>query len=657
MKRFLPAVPLVAFFVAALATLGRLEAFGALGGWALTAALEGATVALFWGGALGLGRLAGAAVLGRGPDPFDASRAPAAARFALEGGLGFAALMTALHLLGLAGLIFAPVVVILLLGGCVAALVGRDLKSLPGRAASIFSHPGVAIAAPLVAVLLVAASFPPGMLWPSEAKGYDALEYHLQVPREWLASGAIRALPHNLYGYLPLNFEMLTLGMFSLRGGAFEGMLGAQWLHASFAVGTAALLGLWAGARAGSPVAGAAAAATYLCVPWNLVTGSLAYNEQAAAFLGLGALVLLWEGPMTHRVMAAAGLCAGAAVGTKLTAAGFLFLPALAAAAAFRDREPAAPRTPPKRLALAALVFCAAGLLVHAPYLVRNAAWTGNPVFPFATRVLGRAHWGETQEWRFINGHFPRASAGDRVTALWKSGVGDPGYGFAWLAAVLAGLGLALSKRPTRALAAGAGVFALMQILFWISATHLQPRFLQPLTIPLAFAAGLGAAAIPARFAWPAVSLLAIGHTAWHGQLLWRGAEAGSPPTAAVALAEPMFLAEKFEGLKGHKALLVAEARAFYVPGACVYADPFETSPFARFWRAAGGDPAKALAAMRASGITLVIANWDEAERLKRTYGLDPEITRGNFERLVGAGAKRLESPDPIVEILELSPR
>ncbi len=654
MNRFLPLVPVAAFLAAVLAVLARLSALPAAGAWAITLVLEGGTAALFWGAALGIGRLAASAVLGRGEDPFAGGRAPVAARFAAEAGLGFAALMTVLHLLGLAGLARAPVVAILLLAGVVAALAGRDLRGLLARGRELFAHPAVALAAPLVAVLAVAASFPPGLLWPSEAKGYDALEYHLQVPREWLESGGIGALPHNLYSYLPLNFEMLTLGVFALRGGAYEGMLGAQWLHASFAAGTALLLGLWAGARTGSRAAGAAAACAYLAVPWNLVTGSLAYNEQAAAFLGLCALVVLWEGPLTHRVMAAAGLCAGAAVGTKLTAAGFLFLPALAAAAAFRDREEGAARTPPKRLALAALVFCAAGLAVHVPYLARNAAWTHNPVFPFATRVLGRAHWGETEEWRFINGHFPRASAGERVAAVWTRGFGDPGYGLAWLAAAAAGLGLALSKRPTRALAGGATVFAGLQVLFWLSATHLQPRFLQPLTLPLSLCAGLGAAALPARLAWPAVAALAAGHALWHGALLHRGAENASPPSAAEALADPRFLADRFEGLRDRKPLLIGEARAFYVPGACVYADPFETSPFARAWRAAKGDPAAVLDALRQSGVTLVIANWDEAERLRKTYGLDPEVTRDNLAKLAAAGAKRLESPEPWIEILDV---
>lgn len=651
MNRARPLLPFVALLAAAGVLLAALGAAGAAGSWALTLVLEGGTAALFWGAALGFGRLAARALKDL-PD----GRAPAARRFALEAGLGFAALMTALHLLGLAGFVKAPVVLVLLLGGWVAALAGRDARGLGRRAAELSGHPAVAVAAPLAAVLLVAASFPPGMLWPSEGKGYDALLYHLQVPREWLEAGGVRALPHNVYAYLPLNFEMLALGGFALRGGAFEGALAVQWLHASFALATALLLALWAGARTGSPAAGAAAAAAYLAVPWNLVTGSLAYNEQAAAFLGLCAVVVLWEGGIAPRVAAAAGICAGAAVGTKLTAAGFLFLPALAAAAAFRDREEGAERTPPKHLALAALAFCAAGLLLHAPYLARNAAWTGNPAFPFATRVLGRGHWTEAEEWRFINGHFPRASLGDRAAAVWTRGLGDPGYGLAWLAAAAAGLGLALSKRRTRALAGGAAVLGGMQLLFWLSATHLQPRFLQPLTVPLALAAGLGAAALPARAAWPAVLALALGHAAWHGALLERGAQAGAPPDAREALSNPAVFEELLDSpvLKDRRVLLVGDARAFWFAPGTVYADPFEVSPFAKAWRAGGGEPARVFDALRQTGADRLIIRWDEVERLRSTYGLDPEITRENVARLVAAGARRAESPSPMLEILDL---
>jgi len=50
-----------------------------------------------------------------------------------------------------------------------------------------------------------------------------------------------------------------------------------------------------------------------------------------------------------------------------------------------------------------------------------------------------------------------------------------------------------------------------------------------------------------------------------------------------------------------------------------------------------------------------VLVNWDEADRLKRTYGLDREITRENIAALVAAGAKRVESLAPQMEILEVA--
>ena len=61
------------------------------------------------------------------------------------------------------------------------------------------------------------------------------------------------------------------------------------------------------------------------------------------------------------------------------------------------------------------------------------------------------------------------------------------------------------------------------------------------------------------------------------------------------------------------------------------------------------------MAALRQSGITLVIVNWDEADRLRRTYVPDREITRENIAALVAAGAKLVESPAPQVEILEVT--
>ncbi|NJL31121.1 MAG: hypothetical protein HC898_05545, partial [Phycisphaerales bacterium] len=51
--------------------------------------------------------------------------------------------------------------------------------------------------------MLIAAICPPGTLWSVEAFGYDTLAYHLQLPKEWIASGSITPLPHNVYSHLP----------------------------------------------------------------------------------------------------------------------------------------------------------------------------------------------------------------------------------------------------------------------------------------------------------------------------------------------------------------------------------------------------------------------------------------------------------------------
>jgi hypothetical protein len=661
-----------AFAATLAAAAAACRALPALPAWALTAVLEGLSVAAVWIAALGWGRLASRAV----PLP-ETTRAPSSTRFALEAGAGFAVLMSLLHLLGLAGLVRGWSAGLLLASGAAAALAGRDARGLAARARDLLAHPATALAAAPAAVLLLAASFPPGILWPGEGAGYDALEYHLQVPREWHEAGEIRALPHNVYSYLPLDFEILGLALMSLRGGPHESAIAVQWLHASFALATALLLALWTQERSGSRAAAAGAASLYLALPWNLVTGSLAYNEQAAAFLGAAALVLLWEAGLTQRVNAAAGVLAGAAAGVKLTAAGFFALPAAVATILWRDREEGAAKRPPARLALALLAFAAGAAAIHAPYLARNAAWTGNPAFPFATRAMGRAHWSEAEEGRWVRGHFPQAGAKDRADALWSRALADPQFGFPWWLAALAGLGIALADRPRRALPAALATALALQVLFWLAATHLQPRFLQPLSVPLAAAAGLAAARVtsPDRFglgkrlAWGAAGLISLGHAGWHAAMLREGvASPGLPPEegaavetpaeseAATLIREPDTFSRAMDGdpLRGRPTLLVADARAFYYPKGSLYADPFQVSPFTRIWNEAGGHPAKALDALRARGVRVVVVNWDEAERLRSTYGLDPEISRANFERLERAGLRRISETGGILVLYEV---
>ena len=73
------------------------------------------------------------------------------------------------------------------------------------------------VAAVPIGLVLVGALLPPGLLWGDEPNGYDVVEYHLQVPREWYEIGRIVPLQHNVFSYFPFNVEMHSLLAMHLR--------------------------------------------------------------------------------------------------------------------------------------------------------------------------------------------------------------------------------------------------------------------------------------------------------------------------------------------------------------------------------------------------------------------------------------------------------
>ncbi len=636
-----------------------------------TALAQGFPVALLWMAAFGFGapiaravfpatRAAGSAAT---PDPTPADPPAArlaAVRWAATLGAGMAVLMTGLHLVGWAGWFSRPVILVFLLLGIAGAARAAPLRAWVDavRIGGGCRHPALALAAVPIVLLALAASLPPGLLWPAEAHGYDVLEYHLQVPREWVEARGIAPLPHNTYSYLPLNLEVLYAALMSMLGGPYEGMLAAQWLHASFAVVTAALLGRWITARTTSVTAGWWTALGLLLTPAVLIVGSLAYNEMAVLFLLACAWMVAAESGGTLAA-GLAGAVSGTALGTKLTAIGFVVAPVavaavlpLAADAGFlRDREggadPPLTRRPMQR-AWRLAAFLLAAVAAFSPYLVRNAAWTGNPLFPMASRVLGRAHWSGESETRWVDAHAPRGTWTTRVASLWTQGIGHDFYHpLAWLLA-LAGAALCGMRGRQRALAAQAMMMLLLQMIFWSGYTHTAARFLLPVAIPLAVAIGLGwAAAVGSavRFGPAAVAgalLLAWSLHAASGLISrFREAAAAFPPfVAADFLIAPELLrkARVPDGLPPGRILLVGEARAFHFPASTLYVTPFERSVLAELWVEEAGNAPAVLAQLRRRGISVLLVAWSEVDRLRETYGLDPELNRETLAALTAAG-------------------
>lgn len=334
------------------------------------------------------------------------------------------------------------------------------------------------LAVPLLAMVLVGAVLPPGMLWhPDEPHGYDVAEYHLQVPREWYESGRIEPLRHDVFSFFPFNVEVHYLLAMHLRGGPWKGMYLAQLMHVSYVVlAVAAVYGLAAscsGDRRTAPLTALAAAG----VPWLALLAPLGYNEGGLLLYGTLAvgwvLLGLQTGRAALRQFAMGGAMAGFACGVKLTAVPMLLLAVPAAVVLVT----------PRRI-VGAVVFGIVGTIVFAPWLARNLAWAHNPVFPEAASGLGRAHFSPGQVERWQAAHSPppdQRAVGARLVAGWRQVVRNWQFGYVFLPLSLVAAALSWRSVQTRLLL----LLLLMLAAFWLGLTHLQGRFFI-LAVPLA---------------------------------------------------------------------------------------------------------------------------------------------------------------------------
>jgi len=474
-------------------------------------------------GAIGLGRLP-AAILIRGLE----------SRLWLQPALGVGLLLWLSHLLGCAGLLsgdglaprivaWAPValgVVILLDQMARGDLAPEKWPAIPMSAA---------LAAPALGALLVASANPPGWLWESEYGAYDALSYHLQLPKEWATPGvgALQPSAHNVYSYLPgyveaayLHLGQMMLGssaqgvagrMLGESGGDGAWVYSCQLLHALMAV-LAALLcgrGAWAVARRCGATdshavrAGLMTFVVVLSTGWTIVCGSLAYNEMGVLLLTAGALLLCVDQPSrrddaaTHadasgvlalRLRAAAiGLLIGLASSCKPTA---LLLVGPAAGLLMLGSLPGNHhrRVWPGMI----LVGSIGGLIALAPWLIRNTLASGNPVFPIATGIFGLGHYTPEQVARYLRAHAFDGPLIDRFAMLFTArGWLHAQWGATpWLA--LAAAAVALRAPAARRVTFLLIISLILGMIAWMAFTHLQSRFLVPLLAPMSLLLGAG---------------------------------------------------------------------------------------------------------------------------------------------------------------------
>ncbi|MFM1824156.1 MAG: hypothetical protein RI967_2422, partial [Planctomycetota bacterium] len=531
MPSFLTRPPATARAACGALALGALVAVLALGGrtgaggghavvpFLVSLAREGSVAAAWWIGALGLGL--GLVRLVVGPSVAsiaDAARVGAARaaprertdldELALAFLLGAALLLALLSVAGSLGA-FAAIGPLAAWGPLAlgAGLAFRFLREAPIAGDGRTALPSWSLAAigGVVGLAALSAASAPGWLWSSEFGGYDALSYHLELPKRWLVDGrAAGPVEGSVYSALPSFVEIVFAQLMLMRGDIHEGAVACQWwalgawLATAFATARLARATVGAaGGDAAGATAGAIAFLAFVATPWTVVVGTLAYNDIVpVGMLAAGWLLLRRaSGPrLDGRTAAALALLAAAAVGAKPTAALFTVLPLVAIAAVERGSRVF------RQAPLAAVV----GLAVLSPWLVRNALVYGNPLWPFAHGLLGDGPWSAEQFAIFAKAHGPVGGAGERLVLLareWLAhGIGPaPAAGEPWFPqwgllpiAGLAGLVFAAVRRDGLARHARAALVALaVALLGWLLATHLKSRFLLPTAVPLAVGAGL----------------------------------------------------------------------------------------------------------------------------------------------------------------------
>lgn len=591
--------------------------------------------------------------------------------------VGLAILLTLSHALGTLGLLnTASARGVCAIG--LAAIVARLWANARVLLRSgLHAGPGW-VSIPAVCVLFIAASCPPGTVWGSEFGGYDALSYHLQLPQEWLAAGRLEPLQHNVYSFLPGYIESAYLHIGALIGaptapgapgqaygllaGDGWGVLSCQWLHAGLAVYAAWIVGgltrLMA-ARAGLEglglrLVGSIAAGLTLATPWVVVVGSLAYNEMAVVALGAGALAAaLLDGGRPWVRGAIVGALVGVACGAKPTAmlmiapvAGLMLLWAA-----------------PRRAwigVLAAAAFC--GALALLPWMIRNTLHGGNPVFPYAVGLFGSAHWNEQQVARFASGHHFKGSLLDRLqTALWINpasapgdraverfrGLSNPQWGVFFYAAGLSIVAAVwwhrraeVAARRTAAamlmLALGLGV----QLMAWLTLTHIQSRFLLPCVATGAPLIALACVSIRRRavgaIAAVALTALQTGVTVW----VW-SQQLGGAPTGAMIAGVRMLKGEPFipelhadmptpatSHIAGKdRVYLLGGSTPLYFLCPVLYHTTWDTSPLGELMAARPGEPWTWAGSLRDRGVVYVLADYAELNRLTRSGWYDSLVT------------------------------
>ncbi|MFQ5731314.1 MAG: ArnT family glycosyltransferase [Planctomycetaceae bacterium] len=491
---------------------------------------------------------------------------------------------------------------------------------------------------------------------------FDVKEYHLQGPKEFFQNGRIEFLRHNVYTSFPFLTEMLSLTAMVVRGDWYRGALAGKAVLAGFSL-LSALAVYAAGRRLFGAPAGWVGLLIHLTTPWTYRISIIAYAEGGLTFYLIASLLALIvavrratespgrEAAGSKPMFLLAGLLAGCGMSCKYPGVVQVVIPLGISAALFAWIAPVEVASRWRVALRSAGLFALGTVLAVGPWLVKNIAETGNPVYPLLGSIFDGEDWDADLDAKWRAGHSPPdydpADVGVKLIDVVAKSDWQSGLVFAF--APLAFFGAARRRAGWLWLYVGC-LFAAWWVL-----THRIDRFWIPLLPVAAVLAGAGAVWSSARV-WRVAAGSAIGLTliynlafivtplcGYNAYLIDDEVARKDAETTSVGIP---FLNANLPA--DARVLCVGEAQVFDLRRDVVYNTVFDRSIFQKwFGQPVPGTPPgewplrppeTIRMTLREEGITHVYVNWDEVRRYRSTYGFTEFVTPQRFQQLVQAG-------------------
>ncbi len=382
-----------------------------------------------------------------------------------------------------------------------------------------------------------------------------------------------------------------------------------------------------------------------VCTPWIVAVGSLAYNEMGVVLLGIGGFAIAIErgSSASARAMICALIVAGAC-SSKPTAL-FLLAPSIGVVLL---------ATIPVRQWIKPVIFGSiVGVLTLAPWLIRNELAAGNMIFPQGASVFGQGHWNTDQHMLYRGAHQFEGSLIDRFTMLFLPdstgthhvsrfrGFTNIQWGITAMLGLIGCLVLGIQSR-TRKLGAAIALALILPILSWMVLTHLQSRFLVPLTPILIGAGAIGLTTVRHQTIHsPLTNALtnALSIIACCGLILIGAIQSGASPFMLVDLGAGVFTGEveiadsPWTGTLNsilepkETVYLLGDATPMYVRSPLVYNTVYDHWLIEDAIIAHQDNPGKWTGTLKSQGIDIVVVSFSEINRFAQSEWLPRAIT------------------------------